>query len=163
MATEQRATVIVSLNGLNYATWRVQCQMALIRDGLWGIVSETEQAPEPDAPVDRRVKFASRHDRALATIVLAVEPSLLYLLGNPEDPIVVWKKLRDQFQKKTWVNRLALHRKLHTLQLKDGESVQDHIKAMTELFNELTAVGDVISEVDCVIYLLASLPDFLVH
>ena len=81
------------------------------------------------------------------------------MLGNPEDPIVVWKKLRYQFQKKTWANRLALRRKLHTLQLKDGESVQDHIKAMTELFNELTAVGDVISEDDRVVYLLASLPD----
>ena len=77
------------------------------------------------------------------------------MLGNPEDPIVVWKKLRDQFQKKTWANRLALRRKLHTLQLKDGESVQDHIKAMTELFNELTVAGDVISEEDCVVYLLA--------
>ena len=91
MATEQRAAVIVSLNGLNYATWKVQCQMALICDGLWGIVNETEQAPEPDAPADRHVKFASRRNRALATIVLAVEPSLLYLLSNPEDPIVVWK------------------------------------------------------------------------
>ena len=123
------------------------------------VVNETEQAPEPDAPADRQVKFASRQDSALATIVLTVEPSMLYLLGNPEDPIMVWKKLRDQFQKKTWVNRLALRRKLYTLQLKDGESVQDHIKAMTELFNELTAVGDVISEEDRVVYLLASLPD----
>ena len=76
--------------------------------------------------------------------MLAVELSLLYLLGNPEDPVVVWKKLRDQFQKKTWMNRLALRRKLHTLQLVDGKSIQDHIRAMTELFNELTPVGDVI-------------------
>ena len=30
---------------------------------------------------------------------------------------------------------------------------------MTELFNELIAVGDVISEEDHVVYLLASLPD----
>ena len=44
------------------------------------------------------------------------------------------------------MNRLALRRKLHTLQLEDGQSVQDHIRAKTELFNELTAVGDVISE-----------------
>ena len=123
MATEQKTAVIVPLNGLNYATWRVQCQMALIRDGLWGIVNETEQAPGPDAPADSQLKFVSRRDHALATIVSAVEPSLLYLLGNPEDPIVVWKKLRDQFQKKTWENRLALRHKLHTLQLKDGESV----------------------------------------
>ena len=54
-----------------------------------GIVNETEQAPGPDTPADSQLKFVSRRDRALATIVLAVEPSLLYLLGNPEDPIVV--------------------------------------------------------------------------
>ena len=45
------------------------------------------------------------------------------------------------------------------LHLKDGESVQDHIKAMTELFNELAIVGDAIEEEDRVVYLLASLPD----
>ena len=59
MATEQRAAAIVSLNGLNYATWKVQCQMALIHDGPWGIVNETEQGPERDAPADRLVKFVS--------------------------------------------------------------------------------------------------------
>ena len=46
----------------------------------------------------------------LATIVLAVETSLLYLIGDPEDPVAVWQKLQNQFQKKTWVNKLALQR-----------------------------------------------------
>ena len=52
------------------------------------------------------------------------------LLVN-EDPLVVWQKLQNQFQKKTWANKLALQCRLHSLQLKDGESVQDHVKAMT--------------------------------
>ena len=35
-------------------------------------------------------------------IVLSVHPTPLYLLGtDPENPAVVWKKLADQFQKKT--------------------------------------------------------------
>ncbi len=36
---------------------------------------------------EHRAKLLNRKDRALATIVLAVEPSLLYLIGDPEDPI----------------------------------------------------------------------------
>ena len=36
------------------------------------------------------------------TIVLTVQPSLLYSLGDPVDPTIVWNKLADQFQKKTW-------------------------------------------------------------
>ena len=106
MATDMKTVTIVPLNGTNYPTWKVQCQMALVHDGLWGIVNRTETAPSEEA--DRRSKFLARRDRALATIVLAAEPSLLYLIGDPEDPVVVWKRLQDQFQKKTWANKLAL-------------------------------------------------------
>ena len=84
--------------------------------------------------------------------------SLLYLVGNPEDPVVVWKKLADQFEKKTWATRLDLRRKLHSLRLKDGDSAQEHIKVMTELFDSLSVAGETVSEDDRVVYLLASLP-----
>ena len=119
--------------------------MALVRDGVWGIVSGTETAP-PEEEAVRRSRFLANRNRALATIILVVDPALLYLIGDPEGPVVVWKKLQDQFQKKAWANKLALCRKLHALQLKEGESVQDHIKAMTELFNEMAIVGDAIDE-----------------
>ena len=46
------------------------------------------------------------HNRALATIVLAVEPKLFYLLRDPVDPTIVRKKLQDTFQKKSWANKL---------------------------------------------------------
>ena len=82
--------------------------MALVREGLWGIVAGTETAPEEEAEADRRSKFLARRDRALATIVLGMDPSLLYLIGDPEDPVVVCTKLQNQFQKKTWANKLAL-------------------------------------------------------
>ncbi len=42
---ESRSTVaVVPLNGANYATWRVQCQMSLMKEGLWRIVEGTEAA-----------------------------------------------------------------------------------------------------------------------
>ena len=96
---ESKSVAIVSLNGSNYPTWKIQCRMALLKDGSWSIVSGTEVFP---AEVEQRAKFLARRGRALAIIVLSVEPSLLYLLGEPDDPVVVWKKLLDQFQKKTW-------------------------------------------------------------
>ena len=108
--------------------------MALIRDGLWGIINEMEMAPTEEA--EAQSKFAARHDKALVTIVLALDPSLLYLTGaDPTDPVVVWKALADQFQCKTWMNKLELNRKLFSVRLAEGGSVQDHIKYvyMTEI------------------------------
>ena len=58
---------------------------------------------------------------------------------------VVWKKLADQFQK-TWANKLALQRKLCNLKLKDGQSTQKHIKMLTEIFDELSIIGDPLDE-----------------
>ncbi len=87
MAELKPTASIVPLNGANYLTWKVLCRMTLMRDGLWGIVSGTETAPAEGA--DRQSKFLARRDRALATIVLTVDPSLLYLVGDPEDPVTV--------------------------------------------------------------------------
>ena len=148
----------VSLNDSNYPTWKVQCPMALMKDGLWGIVNETETAPN-QTHGEKYAKIMSRRDRALATIVLSVQPSLLFLLGDPEDPVAVWKKLMDQFQKKTWANKLELRRKLYSLRLKEGESVQTHIKVMMESFEGLSVIGDPVGEEDRVVHLLASLPE----
>ena len=58
------------------------------------------------------MQFVARRDRALAIIVLSVQLSLLYLIGDHEDPIIFWQNLADQFQKKTWANKPELRRKL---------------------------------------------------
>ena len=88
-----------------------------MKDGLWGILNELEAAPAEDATAEVKAKYQTRKDRALATIVLLIEPSLLYLLGDPSDPVVVWKTLSNQFRRKTWANKLVLRHKLHSMKL----------------------------------------------
>ena len=90
-------------------------------------------------------------NRALTIMVLAVDPLLLYLLGDPEDPKAVWKKLEEQFQPKTWSNKLQLRRKLYALKLKEGGSVNENIKTMSEIFKGLAVIGDAVSEEDRVV------------
>ena len=155
---ESRTVAVVPLNRTNYSTWKVQCKMALIKEGLWGVVNGSESAPaEAGEPLTR---FQARRDKALATIVLAVDPSLLYMIGpDPVDPVAVWKALSDQFQRKTWANKLDLKRKLFSMRLGEGSSMQDHLKAMTEVCDELSAIGEPVNDEDRVVYILASLPE----
>eukprot|EP00794_Sanderia_malayensis_P011651 gene11651-12850_t len=114
---------------------------------------------EPDAE-NSRGKYLLRKDCAFVTIVLLVQPKLLYLLGpDPEDPVAVGKKLADQLQKKMWAKKLTLRRKLHNWKLEDGQSVQKHVKTLTEIFDELSIIGDPVNENNQVVHLLASLPE----
>ena len=74
--------------------------MVLMKESLRGIISGTEETPGEDN-ADTRRKFMAGRDCALAIIVLVVDPLSLYLLGDPEDPKAVWKKLEEQLQPKT--------------------------------------------------------------
>ena len=84
---------IVLLKGSNYSTWKVQYRMVMMKAGLWSIVSGTEMVPESEADAEVHAKFAARRDSELAHSVLSVDPTLLYLLGDPDDPVAVYLRI----------------------------------------------------------------------
>ncbi|KAF2346437.1 hypothetical protein FHG87_022807 [Trinorchestia longiramus] len=132
--------------------------MCLVKDKLWDIVQGTETKSSTADEAARR-KFESRRDLALATIVLGVDQSQLYLLGDPTDPVEVWRKLQNTFQKKSWANKFRLKKKLFNMKMENGQNLQDHLKAFVELFEELAIIGDAMEEEERVVILLSSLPD----
>ena len=155
-----RTVSIVPLNEKNFATWKIQMKMTLMREQLWGIVSGTEVAPTGDAATAEATgKFIKRGDRALSMIVLAIQPTLLYLVGDPTDPKVVYDKLAATFQKKTWSNKLRLRKTLYGMKLNAGMTVHQLLKTFIEIFEELAIIGEAVDDEDKVIHLLSSLPD----
>lgn len=152
-----KVVAITPLGGKNYSTWKVQVKMHLMKDGLLSIVDGSEVVPSSGDDAIR--KFNARRDKALATIVLAIQPSLLYLVGDPKDPVVVWKKLQDTYQKKSWTNVLDLKRKLYNMKMQRNDNLQSHLKILTEIFDSLSIVGSPMDEADKVITMLASVSD----
>ena len=71
--------------------------MALMKDGLWELSVVLKPPLMKQRLHERFAKHIARRDRALAIIVLSIELSLLYLIGDPKEPITVWQKLGDQF------------------------------------------------------------------
>ena len=53
-------------------------------------------------------KFTYRKNHALSNIVLHIEPSLLYIIGDPMDPKDVLDQLRENVGKQIEVNTLTL-------------------------------------------------------
>ncbi|KAF2353386.1 Integrase catalytic core [Trinorchestia longiramus] len=136
----------------------VQARPFMGQDKLWDIVQGTETI---SSTVDEaaRMKFESRRDLALATIVLGVDQSQLYLLGDPTDPVEVWRKLQNTFQKKSWANKFRLKKKLFNMKMEKGQNLQDHLKVFVELFEVLVIISDAMEEEERVIILLSSLLD----
>jgi len=97
--------LIIPLDGRNYCTWKVQIRMLLMNLNLWSIVEGTTTAPVgEDATAAAVSTFNARLGKALSTVVLSISPSLLYLIGDPVDPVKVWKTLEGHYQKSSWAN-----------------------------------------------------------
>ena len=134
---------IVPLDGKNYVTWKLQCKMALMSQNLWCIVKGTEVAPIGDEATPTNIqKYQLRVDKALSIIMISISPSLLYLVGDPENPVTVWGKLESHFQRSSWVNQFVLRKKLYNLKLSSDGKLEDHLRVLIELFDNLNAVGD---------------------
>ena len=56
------------------------------------------------------------------------------------------------------MNKLTPRRKLYNLKLKDGQSMQKHVKILTEIFDEMSIIGDPVDEENQGVHILASLP-----
>ena len=69
---ETKFVNLVPLNGTNHATWKVQCKIALIRDGVWNIVNGTEIVLDSRTEMGLHAKYLSSKDRALVMIVLSL-------------------------------------------------------------------------------------------
>ncbi|KAF2349144.1 hypothetical protein FHG87_020101 [Trinorchestia longiramus] len=88
------------------------------------------------------------------------DQSQLYLLGDPTDPVEIWRNLQNTFQKKSWANKFRLKKKLFNIKMESGQNLQDHLKVFVELFEELAIIGDAMEEEERVIILLSSLADW---
>ena len=71
---------VVPSNDSNYGTRKIQCRMALMKEGLSGIVSGTE-IDSAQRESDKFTKFVTRRDKTLTITVLSIELSLSYLLS----------------------------------------------------------------------------------
>ena len=146
------------VGGSNYATWTIQVKGTLKAKQVWKIVTG-EQVLAPEADNNATAAFEILQCKAYAAIVQNIHPSVVYLVGQEDDPVVIWKKLRDHFQKDTFANKRELRRKLCTAKLKEGGSVDDHIRSLIETFDELAILDAPVTKEDKVTYLLSSLPE----
>ena len=149
--------MIDKLDGKNWLTWKFQMKHLLLTKGLWGLVDGSETLTE-DANAAAREEFQKKLQRTFSTIVLAIGASQLYLVTSCEQPRTVWEELRNHFERDALANKLLLKKRYFRLEMKEGTSIQKHLKHMKELTDRLAAMGVPIHEEDRVVTLLGSLP-----
>jgi len=145
---------IEKLDRNNWNTWKFQMKHLLMAKGLWNLVDGSEVlASEATAAL-----FQSRLHKAFSTIVLAMDSAQLYLVTSCEEPKQAWNALKNHFERETLANKLLLKKQYFRSEMKEGTSVDQHLRHMKDITDKLAAIGAPISEEDQVVTLLGSLP-----
>jgi len=96
--------------------------------------------------------------KAFSTIAVAIDSAQLYLVISCEEPKQAWNTLKNHFERETLASRLLLKKQYFRSEMKEGTSVNQHLKHMLDIINKLAAIGTPVSEEDQVVTLLGSLP-----
>ena len=148
---------IEKVDGSNWNTWKFQMKHLLMAKRLWNLVDGSEVlASGASAAVE--ALFQSRLHKAFSTIVLAINSAQLYLVTSCEEPKQAWDALKNHFERETLANKLLLKKQYFRSEMKEGTSVDQHLKHMKDITDKLAAIGAPISEEDQVVTLLGSLP-----
>ena len=121
-----------------------------------GYVDGAEQLPE-NANAQTRTEFQKKSQRALSTIVLAIDTPQLYLVTSYDQPKDAWDALKNHLEHETLANKLFLKKKYTTFmaQMK-GTSIETHLKDIKEITDKLAAISTPIPEEDQVVTLLGT-------
>ena len=129
----------------------------LMAKGLWSLLDGSEVVAS-EVSVAAVALFHSRLHKAFSTIVLAIDSFQLYLVTSCEEPKQAWNALKNHFERETLANKLLLKNQYFRSEMKEGTSVDKHLKRMKDITDKLAAIGAPISEEDQVVTLLGSLP-----
>lgn len=155
MSDDSHRLSIKPLDGSNWMTWKIQMKHLFLDRDLWGHVTGDATPPE-DAQL--LVKFKKAAQKANTMLYLHVAQSQIYVIGDEEKPTETWKKLSDHFERGTVTTKLHLRKQYFKCEMREGASVQDHIKKMREITDKLAVMNSPIIEEDQVMTLLGSLP-----
>ena len=157
-STDEKWTVD-KLDGSNWTTWKFQMRHLLLAKGFWGLVDGTDQlADGASDAATREYEFRQKAQKAFSTIIMAIGTPQLYLVTSCEQPKEVWDNLCNHFECETLANKLFLKKQYFRTEMKEGTSVEAHLKQMKEITDRLAAIGAPISEEDQVVTLLGSVP-----
>jgi hypothetical protein len=97
--------------------------------------------------------------KALSTIHLCLADDVLFNIVGEDTTSGLWSKLENLYMTKSLMSKIYLKRRLHSLWMKEGTKVVDHLNTFNTLIVQLASMEVKFEDEDKAITLLCSLPE----
>ncbi len=162
MAQEDKLFIDKLEGANNWQVWKYQMQVILEARELWGHVDGTATSPALSESSSSNSNAQSAFEKALrktkALLVTSINSDLVHLITECQTPKEIWDKLKERFERNTVANKLFLKQKFFSLKMKDSDSLDEHLRRMKAITDQLAAIKAPIPEDEHIVALLLSLP-----
>src|SRR3569833_274647 len=139
---------IPQLCGENWSTWKAKFRGLLAYKG-WLCALE-----EPESVEGKKVSSQAR-----GLMLIHTEDAYVKLIEGEPTAAIAWKKLEDNFEKRSNARMIQLRRKLTGLRLTKGKAIAEYLGEFRELKIDLEAAGQTVSEGELAVHALEGLPE----
>ena len=136
---------------VNFISWKARIVLILQDSELWDIVNSTT-ASLVTVPTDAVVKatFDKRDIKAKRIIFDAIKNHVIPHISGKDHAYQMWTALTNFYQSSNENQKMVLREKLKSILMNKGENITTYLTRITQVHDELGAIGEVIESVELV-------------
>jgi hypothetical protein len=128
----------------------------LTEQGAYRIVTGKETCPDD---FELKKTWEKKDRMALSMIQLWVADKMLVYVASATLLKAAWETLKDMLEPQGALGKVLIQQKLFRAQCKEGTSIKEHIQTLREYQEELSSLGQTLSDEEFSFTLLTSLPE----
>ncbi|RWS00242.1 Retrovirus-related Pol polyprotein from transposon TNT 1-94-like protein, partial [Dinothrombium tinctorium] len=147
---------IVKFDGTNFNLWKHQVTLALKSKGLFKIVNGTER--KPDTCEKKIEEWEQRDTRAQWLISSALNTHEHEHVVNCLSAHEMWNTILSIHEQKSETSRYLVQEKFYNYKMDPSDNIACHISKVKQLANELSNIGETVSDSALITKIICSLP-----
>ena len=140
----------------NFNMWKIKMEALLITQGLGDAIESenskggsSSKTPEEIAEINKRARSA---------IILSLGDSVIREVAKEKTVAGLWAKLESLYMTKSLANRLYIKKRMFTLRMIEGSSLEEHIDEFNKVCDTLKTIDAALDDEGKALLLISSLP-----
>ncbi|CAI7903516.1 unnamed protein product [Closterium sp. NIES-54] len=146
--------------GQNYSTWKLEFQVLMVEQGLWGFFDGTEKKPDNESDI---AAWKKKDQKVFATLISHIGINLMssvrICIKLEASAHETRKRLETMHVNKTLYGKILARNAFYTVKMRAGESMHEYATRVEELGETFMDLGGTVTEEDWILILLCGLPE----
>ena len=135
----------------NFSPWKARISLILEENELWDIVHSTTANPVVvSANAVDKAAFVKRDVKARRIILDVVKDHIIPHISAKTHVFQMWTSLTNLYQSSNENKKMVLREKLKNVHMRKGEGMDFYLTKITQVRDELAAVGEVVENINMV-------------